>query len=102
LLEVNVGNEENKGGLPLKKGEIESFLDEIVAFRNIKIRGLMAVMPNVEEEFLRKCYGDLAEMYQYFKKTRGFDILSAGMSDDYKIAIEFGANIIRLGRILFN
>jgi hypothetical protein len=101
LIEINVGDEENKGGLPLEKSEIERFLSEIADFKSVRVRGLMAVMPNVDEKPLRKYYEDLAKMYQYFVKARGFDSLSAGMSDDFKIAIEFGANIIRLGRILF-
>ena len=102
LIEVNVGDEGSKGGLPPCQDVIEDFIRDIGEFKNIKIRGIMAVMPYLDsDEEIEPYYEKLAELYGSLKDRYNFDILSAGMSDDYKIAVKYGANLIRLGRVLF-
>jgi hypothetical protein len=102
LIELNVANEPNKGGLAFGTEHIDKFLKEISEFKNIKIRGLMTVMPNINKSELEKLYDELGKLFAHYKKQNGWDILSAGMSDDYMLAVKYGANLIRLGRVLFN
>jgi hypothetical protein len=94
LVEVNMANEPSKGGLP--PGGVEGFLEEVRQFKNIEIKGLMTVMPNVAD--VERYYVELQKLHNRF----GFEILSAGMSDDYKLAVKYGANLVRLGRVLFD
>jgi len=102
LIEVNMGCEESKGGIaPEKLGE---FIKELKQFRNIRIRGLMSIMPIGAQENL---YAELNRLFVRSARSLGvarddkFEILSCGMSDDYKTAIKHGSNLIRLGRALF-
>ena len=104
LLEINIGDEESKYGF--KPTELEEALKEISLLDNVRIKGLMAIPPicnNSEEN--RKYF---REMYKLFIDIRdkkidnvSMDILSMGMSDDFDVAVEEGANLIRLGTALF-
>jgi hypothetical protein len=63
----------------------------------------MIVMPDIDDlVILENYYAGLCLLYNYFRDKHGFDTLSAGMSSDYNLAIKYGANIIRLGRALFD
>ncbi len=104
LLEVNIGNEESKSGF--RAGEIEEFAAEIAKLPGIKVKGLMAIPPICEKSEQSRKY--FALMYKLFidigaKKLDNviMDYLSMGMSNDYHIAIEEGANIVRIGTSLF-
>ena len=104
LLEINIGNEESKSGFG--KAEIESKLYEISKLSNLRVRGLMAIPPICEKSEENRKY--FSEMYKLFidigaKKSDNIfmDYLSMGMSDDYAVAIEEGANIVRIGTALF-
>ena len=99
LVEINTGNEETKGGISLDN--LEEFLQSISQFSHIRIRGLMAVAPAFYgENELREVY---TAVYNEFKKRQNeeFNCLSMGMSNDYMIAVECGANIVRIGRGIF-
>ena len=104
LIEVNIGKEENKSGCMPE--EISGLIKEISTLPNIKVKGLMTMAP----------YCDNPEKDRpYFKKTKelfdkisssnipntDMEILSMGMSDSYKIAIEEGATMVRIGTKLF-
>ncbi|NLZ38663.1 MAG: YggS family pyridoxal phosphate-dependent enzyme [Firmicutes bacterium] len=101
LVQVNIGREKQKGGLdPL---EVEDFLSEAGKLSRLKIEGLMAVPPySTDPEDARPYF---REMYQLFTKIRvpgvQMKILSLGMSNDFEIAIEEGANLVRVGSLLF-
>jgi len=104
LIEVNSGHETQKQGvLP------ESVYDlsrEISNYRNLKLAGLMTMGPQVaEQEQIRPFFRATRELFDYIKERlkngQDFRYLSMGMSDSYRVAIEEGANIIRLGTILF-
>ena len=104
LLEVNIGGEESKWGF--KPNDVEMAVREISQLEGIKICGLMTIPPICESE---------DEVRKYFRKmnklfidigTKKIDnssmtILSMGMSDDFDIAIEEGANLVRVGTALF-
>jgi pyridoxal phosphate enzyme (YggS family) len=96
LLEVNVSGEETKGGFPAN-GLAEA-LTEISKMPNLSIRGLMTIAPWVDDpEEVRPVFRKLREL----RDSLGVEHLSMGMSDDFEIAVEEGATMVRLGRIIF-
>ena len=104
LAEVNIGKEESKSGIFAE--ELEDILYEISRLPGIKIKGLMTIPPICETEAQARRY--FAEMRQYFIDIKGkkidnvdMDILSMGMSGDYKAAIAEGADIVRVGSAVF-
>lgn len=103
LIEVNIGGEEKKGGVA--PTEVIDFAKEVDKYPSVRLKGLMSVLPNVEKDALDAFYLQLSKLYDTLKQTRldNADIryLSAGMSNDYDVAVKYGANIVRLGRALF-
>jgi PLP dependent protein len=104
LLQVNTSNEISKHGL--KPEEWLENLDELQTLRNIKLKGLMTIAPFVKDQILiRSCFIELRKLKEEIQATisKGveFDQLSMGMSHDYKIAIEEGATILRIGTAIF-
>lgn len=103
LIEVNIGGEEKKGGVA--PAEVVDFAKEVDKYPSVRLKGLMSVLPNVEKDALDAFYLQLSKLYDTLKQTRldNADIryLSAGMSNDYDVAVRYGANIVRLGRALF-
>ena len=103
LIEVNIGGEEKKGGVA--PAEVIDFAKEVDNYPSVRLKGLMSVLPNVEKDALNAFYLQLSKLYDTLKQTRldNADIryLSAGMSNDYDVAVKYGANIVRLGRALF-
>ena len=104
LIEVNIGNEENKSGV--RPRDLSGLIEQIAPLPGIRVRGLMAIPPaDVPEETTRNYF---YQMRQYFVdiKTKkidnvAMDLLSMGMSADYSLAIEEGANLVRVGTALF-
>lgn len=103
LVEVNIGEEDSKGGIQLETAY--EFIHEISELKGLKVKGLMCVPPICEGDMVRKYF---AQMYQLFvdiqsKKVDNvnMDILSMGMSDDYKYAIMEGSNLVRVGSKIF-
>lgn len=103
LIEVNIGGEEKKGGVA--PTEVIDFAKEVDKYPSVRLKGLMSVLPNVEKDALDAFYLQLSKLYDTLKQTKldNADIryLSAGMSNDYDVAVKYGANIVRLGRALF-
>lgn len=104
LVEVNIGEEKNKTGV--NPGEVGEFLKELETYPAIKVCGMMTMAPKCEEinEF-RKYFKESYRIFLDFfaKKTHniGEPVLSMGMSDSFECAIEEGADIVRLGSIIF-
>ena len=99
-----VCSEVSKGGV--EPDEVTEFLKSLGDYPHIRVRGLMSVLPNLgDTPELRALYARLRELFESTKALSlpGYraDILSAGMSGDYKIALEYGSDMIRLGRTLF-
>lgn len=94
LLEVHVAKEDTKTGLEASK--VLSILDFTrTHLHSIRVRGLMAMATNTEDETeIRRCFTEV-------KQLSDGGILSMGMSDDYKIAIECGSNMVRIGSTIF-
>lgn len=104
LVEVNIGGEENKGGVEPER--LEAFLEQISSFPNIQVDGLMAIPPVCGEKAVLCNY--FSRMKQYFidigaKKIDNVSMncLSMGMSSDYEDAILCGATMVRVGSALF-
>jgi pyridoxal phosphate enzyme (YggS family) len=96
LLEVNVSGEESKYGFAPE--EVERVLVRACALPDVDVQGLMTVAPLVDNpEEARPVFRRLREMAE----ALGLPQLSMGMSDDFEVAIEEGATMIRLGRAIF-
>ncbi|SHL95041.1 YggS family pyridoxal phosphate-dependent enzyme [Mucilaginibacter sp. OK098] len=107
LLQVYIADEETKFGLGFD--EVIELLrsEEFTALKHIKIRGLMGIATNTDvEKQIKDEYYELKTFFDgikqsFFRKDDAFDTLSMGMSSDYKIAIEQGSNMVRLGSTIF-
>ena len=107
LLQVYIADEETKFGLGFD--EVIELLrsDEFAALKHIKIRGLMGIATNTDvEKQIRDEYYELKTFFDgikqsFFRKDNSFNTLSMGMSSDYKVAIEQGSNMVRLGSTIF-
>lgn len=104
LVEINIANEESKHGISIN--EVDSFIKEVSKFDNIRVVGLMCVAPFVENpEENRKYFEKMRKIYVDIKEKNYNNInmkyLSMGMTNDYEVAIEEGANIVRVGTGLF-
>lgn len=96
LIEVKTSSEESKTGLPPE--ELDNLIKEVKELKNINLLGLMTIGPNTEnEEEIRKAFKLLKEQ----KDKYNLNILSMGMTNDYKIAISEGSNLIRIGTKIF-
>ncbi|MGV6943620.1 YggS family pyridoxal phosphate-dependent enzyme [Sphingobacterium kyonggiense] len=107
LLQVFIADEDTKFGLD--HAELIELLrsPEFAELENIRIRGLMGIATNTENErIVKEEFYELKMLFDgikvtYFRKQASFDILSMGMSSDYKLAIEQGSNMVRLGSTIF-
>lgn len=102
LLQIDISDDNTKFGFSFN--EIDTLLnsDLINELNNVKIEGLMGMASfTLNEETIKNQFTTLKKLYHSYKKKLNFKILSMGMSGDYKIAIECGSNLIRLGSSIF-
>ena len=104
LVEVNIGNEPGKSGIPLE--ETEGFLERIGEFPHVLPCGLMVIPPKnaLPEEnlhFFEKIYQKFIDIRIKKEDNKNWAVLSAGMSGDYLQAVECGSNLVRLGSAVF-
>lgn len=104
LVEINMGAEISKGGVA--PDEAVGFIKSLAEFGHLRVVGLMSVMPNLgDSKELHGLYDRLYSLFEQAKliEQKNVDVryLSAGMTNDFEIALEHGANMIRLGRALF-
>ena len=103
LIEINVGGELSKSGFDFENAE-ENVIKIENNFSNLKIKGLMAMLPNATDKPLLISFcKKMRALYDYLKseKNLDFEYLSMGMSNDFELAIKNGSNMIRLGRTIF-
>jgi uncharacterized pyridoxal phosphate-containing UPF0001 family protein len=102
LVEINVGREPQKtGALP---EELPAIVSAIQGFGRLRLRGLMTIAPMVEDlEDVRPVFRSLRRLRDQTSERLGepLPVLSMGMTEDYPIAVEEGATMLRLGRALF-
>jgi len=109
LLQIHIAQEETKSGLSYAEAETILQSEELQQLKNVRIVGLMGMATLTEDENqIRKEFASLRKFYDSFSllpRVPGancqFEILSMGMSSDYKIAIEEGSNMIRIGSAIF-
>jgi hypothetical protein len=104
LIEVNVSGEQTKSGIAAP--ETINLVKKISALENISVRGLMTMPPFSDNpEDSRPYFRALKEISRQISETRiphvMMDELSMGMTDDFEVAIEEGATIVRIGRAIF-
>lgn len=103
FVQVNVSNEETKHGM--KPEEVIDFVEQLSEYPHIQVVGLMTMAPYTDDkEFLRECFRKLKSIQEDVKELQlpyaPCTELSMGMSNDYSIAIEEGATMIRIGTAL--
>src|SRR5258708_5027000 len=107
LLQIYIADEETKFGLGFYEAIELLRSEELAALKHIRIRGLMGIATNTEnEKQIKDEFYELKTFFDgikqsYFRKDKTFDTLSMGMSSDYKLAIEQGSNMVRLGSTIF-
>lgn len=104
LVEVNVAEEESKFGLTIDA--VLPFVREIAAYPNIHINGLMTIAPFVENPEENRQYFRTLKQLSLDITSKNIDnvnmnVLSMGMTNDYKVAIEEGATMVRVGTAIF-
>ncbi|MES2064785.1 MAG: YggS family pyridoxal phosphate-dependent enzyme [Bacteroidota bacterium] len=107
LLQIYIADEETKFGLGFDEAIELLRSEEYAALKSIRIRGLMGIATNTDsEKQVKEEYYELKTFFDgiklsFFRKEDSFDTLSMGMSSDYKLAIEQGSNMVRLGSTIF-
>ena len=106
LIEIKVGEEESKTGIPLDSPELDTLLLAASQLENLQIRGLMTVPPFTEDpEGARPYFRLLRDLRDTLalRKLTGIqmDVLSMGMSHDFEVAIEEGSTCVRVGSAIF-
>lgn len=104
LIEVNVAREDSKFGLYVE--EVLAFVEEVSQFPNVKIVGLMTIAPFVDNpEDNRQYFRELKQLSLDITSKNidnvNMNVLSMGMTNDYKVAIEEGATMVRVGTAIF-
>ena len=100
LIEVNSGKEENKSGV-FPHGA-ENLIKDILGFKNIKPLGLMTMGPALKNpEDYRPYFKETKKLFDRIKINHDIKYLSMGMSDSYQVAIQEGANFVRIGTAIF-
>lgn len=106
LIEIKVGQEESKAGIPIDSPELENLLRAAPHLANLQIRGLMTVPPFTEDpEGARPYFRLLRDLRDKIAARKlpciQMDVLSMGMSHDFEVAIEEGSTCVRVGTAIF-
>lgn len=101
LVQIKISNDPMKTGLPYE--EAEEFLKSLQAYPHIRVRGFMCVATHTDDmNLVAEEFENMHTLYKTMKTIYPtIDTLSMGMSHDYKIAIEHGANMVRIGTAIF-
>jgi hypothetical protein len=104
LIEVNIGGEKTKSGVP--KEDLEALIEAVSGLSHLRVEGLMAIPPySPDPEDARPYFRELAELRERFAGRSAPNVelreLSMGMTEDYRVAIQEGATIVRIGRLIF-
>lgn len=104
LIEINIGREENKSGVLPEA--LDEFVDKILAYNNINVKGFMTMAPKCVEKdeyhkYFAETYRLVLDIWQKKLHNISRPVLSMGMSDSFEAAIEEGSNLIRIGTALF-
>ncbi|MAT80878.1 MAG: YggS family pyridoxal phosphate-dependent enzyme [Phycisphaerae bacterium] len=104
LVQINPSDDRGRHGIA--PAAVRHLIEQIETMITIRVRGLMAMAPKVDDpEDARPVFQRVQELFQEIRRSgvggEHFDILSMGMSNDFEVAIECGANIVRVGSAIF-
>lgn len=100
LVQIKISKDELKTGLSIE--ETDSFLKEVSTYPHVKIRGFMCVASHTDNiQLIKEEFSTMNNLYKKYKELYQLDTLSMGMSNDYELAIEHGANTVRIGSAIF-
>ncbi len=101
LIQINIGEEESKGGYVYENAK--EVFERLNKTDGLKVKGFMAMLPEIgEEEYLRGLVRKMRSLYDWARKqSEEVEYLSMGMSGDYKLCIEEGSNVVRVGSTIF-
>lgn len=104
LLQVNIAQERSKHGIT--GPAVRHLIDQMETMVNLQVRGLMCMAPIAEDpETVRPVFERCRELFEDLRREgvggARFDVLSMGMSNDFEVAIECGANVVRVGSAIF-
>ncbi|WP_291676383.1 YggS family pyridoxal phosphate-dependent enzyme [Clostridium sp.] len=103
LIQINIGREESKSGI--YEEEIEYMISAVEKCKHVKVKGIMVIIPKGNEEENRFYFSRTKQIFDKLKERKfeniSMEVLSMGMTNDYKIAIQEGANLVRIGSGIF-
>ena len=101
LIQINIGEETTKGGYTYQNAQ-ETF-HRLSQMQGIKVKGFMAMLPESDDEnLLRTLARKMRQVFEWAKtQSSEIEFLSMGMSGDYKLCVEEGSNVVRLGSTIF-
>lgn len=103
LIQINIGREESKTGIFVE--ELEDLIAAIEKCNNVKVKGIMTIIPKGDEESNRRYFREVKSIFDSLKnrkfKNITMETLSMGMTHDYMEAIKEGSNLIRVGEGIF-
>lgn len=105
LLQINMSGESGKYGIA--SGDTDSFIESLAEFKRLRLRGLMTMAPLTDDkeairEIFRKMYSKYSELRESVLPANcRMEILSMGMTNDFRLAVEEGASMIRVGTAIF-
>jgi len=104
-IQINTSGEETKSGIPIKdaKTQLIELIQALNELPNLKLRGIMSVPSNTED--IKQIIDEFKAMHILYSELKNeidtIDTLSMGMSSDFKLAIEYGSNLVRIGTAIF-
>lgn len=101
LIQINIGNEESKGGYAYE--DAKDVFERVSVIGGLRVKGFMAMLPESDdEELLRALTRKMRRLYDWAReRSSEVEYLSMGMSGDYKLCTEEGSNMVRVGSTIF-
>lgn len=101
LIQINIGCEESKGGFEYEEG-FKAY-EKIKGMEGLRVKGFMAMLPiSEDEEYLSSLVKKMRALYDKAKENdENIEYLSMGMSGDYKLCVNSGSNMVRIGTTIF-
>jgi len=104
-IQINTSGEETKSGIPIKdaKTQLIGLIQALNELPNLKLRGIMSIPSNTDD--IKQIIDEFKAMHILYSELKNeidtIDTLSMGMSSDFKLAIEYGSNLVRIGTAIF-
>lgn len=103
LIQINIGRDPNKSGV--LEEDLEELINNCEKCNNVKVKGLMTIIPKGDEENSKKLFKKMKKIYDDLAEKKynniNMEYLSMGMTGDYKLAISEGSNMVRVGEGIF-